>query len=244
MPGGDMGRSRHAGTSTTYGESGDHSIWTYELCGAPQWGAGIQAGCRHRDVGARDGVLRAYERTVTGCGAEGGVAGPRVHRWVKEGGASARQRWTGGVRARGAYGGQGRALGVSQVARGRARMPVGVGARRALWAGRARAEHIRAGDACAGANEPGKASAGGGALQVTAGTLWGAVGTSTQWRREQNASEGEVQRWRKQDERDCVRAGCMRRAERIRPREACADSRKGGGRKSCSNANGAKQAQQ
>ncbi|KAJ7847763.1 hypothetical protein B0H14DRAFT_2583456 [Mycena olivaceomarginata] len=154
MPGGDCGRSRHAGMSTTYGESGNHSIWTYELCGVPQWGAGMQAGCRRGDVGAN-------KDAVTGT---------------------------------------------------------------------------RAGDVCAGVNEPGKASTGSGALQMIAGTLWGAVGMSTQWQREQDASEGVLRRtWARyrgggnRMSRTACEQGCMRQAERIQPREACADSGKGGG---------------
>ncbi|KAJ7867777.1 hypothetical protein B0H14DRAFT_2572770 [Mycena olivaceomarginata] len=68
-----------------------------------------------------------------------------------------------------------------------------------------------------GVNEPGKASMGSGALQMIAGTLWGAVG-STQWQREQDASEVvEETGWI----RTACEQGCMRQAERIQPRDAC-----------------------
>ncbi|KAJ7720602.1 hypothetical protein B0H14DRAFT_2642660 [Mycena olivaceomarginata] len=287
----------HAGTSTTYGESGDHSARTCELCGALQlqWGAGMQAGCRRGDVGAskRGAVrsvpstyrgrgaacIRAHSRRMLSVGGEG-VAGPRMHQWVKEGGASARQRRTGGCE-RGAHGGRVRTVGRRDVGQGcpwrGCPQSIVSGARSRVAAAvrhrRARAERIRAEDVCAGANEPGKASVGSGALQVTAGTLWGAVGTSTQWQRERDASEGALRHtWARysgggnRTSGTACEQGCMRRAEWIRPREACADSGKGGGRehswhegargleencrpwkrcdKSCSNANGAKRAQQ
>ncbi|KAJ7822023.1 hypothetical protein B0H14DRAFT_3732798 [Mycena olivaceomarginata] len=247
MPGGDVGRSRHAGTSTMYGESSDHSIWTYELRGMPQackWDvgvgmpvqvSGVQSGVRSVPAHTADGVLRAYERTVAGCGAEhgGAVAGPQVHQWVKEAGHQ-RDKDERVECEQGAHmGGRDR----DAVTETRASAGARSGVVAAVRHRQARAERIRAGDVCAGANEPGEASAGSGALQVTAGTLWGAVGTSTQWQHERDASEGALRcTWARysgggnRTTGTACEQGCIGRAERIRPREACADSGKGGGR--------------
>ncbi|KAJ7798592.1 hypothetical protein B0H14DRAFT_2617777 [Mycena olivaceomarginata] len=92
-----------------------------------------------------------------------------------------------GVQTRMLSPGQGQALRASRgarayssahggLARCRTRMPVGVGACRASG------ERAR------------KASTGSRALQVTAGMLWAAVGMSTRWQREQDASEGAFRR--------------------------------------------------
>ncbi|KAJ7696893.1 hypothetical protein B0H14DRAFT_2650023 [Mycena olivaceomarginata] len=220
---------------TVSAEAGETSTKVrMELSGVRVQGhdAGVQAGearwSRHarRAVRIRGGAPDAV-LSVRG----GGGCRPTSASMGKGGQGIGATKMDGWMRARGAWGsrtlspGQGRAPGARS----------GVAA--AVRHRRARTEHIRAGDACAGANEPGKASAGSGALQVTAGTLWGAVGTSTQWQRERDASEGALRHtWARysgggnRTSGTACEQGCTRRAERIRPREACADSGKEGGR--------------